>query len=213
MKGRRLRMAALVLLSCWGRSASHAPALVRRVPHLRSASASTSVHIRSTSTSTTTHVGVWQRAVHPRCDAAMADDGAAAQRRTIICCYGALCSLICVKAVVAQALPLMLLELQAQPELVASTLSTVAAGSAALEFALLPAVAALSDTHGRRPLLLALPLLTVLLRVMVVCRPTLQTLILSRVVVGALVNYFDLFVAVTAADLFADDAEARPPTY
>ena len=32
--------------------------------------------------------------------------------------------------------------------------------------------------------------------------------LLSRVIVGALVNWFDLFVAVTAADLFADDADA-----
>ena len=47
-----------------------------------------------------------------------------------------------------------------------------------------------------------------LLRLMVVANPCLRTLLLSRVVVGALVNYFDLFVGVTAADLFSDDAEA-----
>ena len=35
---------------------------------------------------------------------------------------------------------------------------------------------------------------------MVVASPSLQTLVISRVVVGALVNYFDLFVGVTAAD-------------
>ena len=137
-----------------------------------------------------------------------ADDERQRRRRTLTCCYGALCSLICVKAVVAQALPLMLVELMAQPERVAESLSTVAAGSAALEFLLLPAVAALSDTHGRRPLLLALPLLTVLLRMMVLVHSCLHTLLLSRVVVGALVNYFDAFCAVTAADLFSDDAEA-----
>ena len=146
------------------------------------------------------------------------DDGEAAESsrprkpklwsRTLICSYAALCSLLCVKAVVAQALPLMLAELQSQPDRVAATLSTVCAGSAALEFALLPAVAALSDTHGRRPLLLSIPALVVGLRLMVVASPSLQTLVISRVVVGALVNYFDLFVGVTAADLFADDADA-----
>ena len=128
--------------------------------------------------------------------------------RTLICCYAALCCLIGVKAVVAQALPELLAELQSQPERVAETLSTVAAGSAALEFALLPAIAALSDTYGRRPLLIAIPILTFLLRLLVVTQPCLLTLVISRVVVGALVNYFDLFVGVTAADLFTDDADA-----
>ena len=37
--------------------------------------------------------------------------------RTLICSYAALCSLLCVKAVVAQALPLMLAELQSQPDM------------------------------------------------------------------------------------------------
>jgi DHA1 family tetracycline resistance protein-like MFS transporter len=128
--------------------------------------------------------------------------------RKLLCCYGALCSLVCVKAVVAQALPLMLMELSAQPDRVAQTLSTVCAGSAAFEFLLLPAVAALSDTHGRRPLLLVIPLLIIALRMLVVANPCLRTLVISRVVVGALVNYFDLFVGVTAADLFSDDDEA-----
>ena len=135
-------------------------------------------------------------------------DGRRQRRRTLACSYAALCSLIVVKATVAQSLPLMLTTLSPHPERVAGTLSMVAAGSAALEFALLPVVAALSDTVGRRPLLIALPLLTILLRLTVVLHPTLQTLVLSRIVVGALVNYFDLFVAVTAADLYAEDADA-----
>ena len=135
------------------------------------------------------------------------DDERRRRRRTLLCCYGALCSLICVKAVVAQALPMMLAEFQPRPERLAALLGSVAAGSAALEFALLPAAAALSDTYGRRPLLVALPLLTLLLRLMVITRPALITLVVSRVIVGALVNYFDLFVAVTAADLYADDAD------
>ena len=110
-------------------------------------------------------------------DAALpADKSNNSERKiTLICLYAALCCLIGVKAVVAQALPIMLTEMQAHPECVAETLSTVAAGSAALEFALLPIVASLSDTYGRRPLLVALPVLVVLLRLLVVLRPCLQT--------------------------------------
>ena len=58
------------------------------------------------------------------------------RRRTVLFSYGALCSLVAVKAVVAQALPILLSQLQEHPERVAETLSTVAAASAALEFTL-----------------------------------------------------------------------------
>jgi len=54
-------------------------------------------------------------------------------------------------------------------------------------------------------MLLALPVLTVMLRLLVILRPTPQTLVLSRVVVGALVQWFDLFVGVCAADIFSGD--------
>ena len=153
---------------------------------------------------------VVHRKARARCTVlnAAANDARRSRRRTLSFCYAALGSLICVKAVVAQALPIMLATYQLRPELVAEMLGTVAACSAAVEFALLPGVAALSDARGRRPVLLALPLLTLLLRMLVVMRPALLTLIISRVVVGALVNYFDLFVSVTAADLYADDADA-----
>ena len=150
------------------------------------------------------------RARCSQADAALpADKNNNSERKlTLICLYAALCCLIGVKAVVAQALPIMLTEMQAHPERVAETLSTVAAGSAALEFALLPIVASLSDTYGRRPLLVALPVLVVLLRLLVVLHPCLQTLIISRVVVGALVNYFWCIHSTLKADLFEDDAES-----
>ena len=96
--------------------------------------------------------------------------------------------LIGVKAVVVQALPALLAEYSAEPGRVAELLGSIAAGSAMLEFALLPAVAALSDTLGRKPLLVALPALTAAFRLLVLLRPGLAALVLSRVVVGALVT-------------------------
>lgn len=131
----------------------------------------------------------------------------AAPRHMLFPAYSALLSLIAVKAVVVQSLPKLLAEATLEPERVAGLLSNLAAGSAALEFLLLPTVAAISDTHGRKPLLVALPALIALLRLMVLVRPGLATLVVSRVVVGALVNYFDLFVGVVAADVFAEDSE------
>ena len=116
----------------------------------------------------------------------------------LICSYAALCSLIAAKGVVVQALPALLVEFSSRPECVAEDLSTIAALSAALEFLLLPTTAALSDTYGRRPLLVLLPVLTIALRLLVLLRPSCATLILSRVVVGVTVNYFDLCTCAAA---------------
>ena len=131
-----------------------------------------------------------------------------ARRRHLFCSYGALISLIAVKAVVVQALPALLTELSMRPDRVAEDLSTIAAASAALEFALLPAVAALSDAYGRRPMLIGLPLIVVAMRCLVIGRPAVWTLVLSRAVVGALVQFYDLFVGISAADIYEDDPES-----
>ena len=118
--------------------------------------------------------------------------------------YAALFLLIMVQAVSAQALPIALQDVL-MADKVAEAVASVAAASAALEFLLLPLTAALSDTIGRKPLLLAIPLLVVLSRVTVVWRPVLAAIILSRLLVGMLVNYYFIFVSVASADLFKAD--------
>ena len=128
--------------------------------------------------------------------------------RHLICLFGALTSLVAVKATVAQALPLALLQTLGSADEAARVLGSVCAASAALEFALLPIVAALSDTIGRRTLLLTLPALTVLLRLLVVWHLCPATLIASRMIVGVLVNHFFLFVGVCSADRFGHDSTA-----
>ena len=141
--------------------------------------------------------------------AATADDGRRPQqRRHLVCMFGALTSLVAVKATVAQALPAALVQTLGSSDEAARVLATVCSTSAALEFSLLPVVAALSDAVGRRPLLLALPALTVLLRLLVVTSLRPATLITSRVLVGALVNWFFLFVGVSCADWFGSDSAA-----
>ncbi|KAL1499718.1 hypothetical protein AB1Y20_012405 [Prymnesium parvum] len=122
--------------------------------------------------------------------------------------YGTLFLLILVQAVSAQALPIVLQELTSSPQQVAEMIASIAAGSALLEFLLLPITAAVSDTFGRRPILLILPLVVSLGRFAVVFSPTLPLVVISRLVVGMLTNYFYIFVGVTSADLFKEDERA-----
>lgn len=129
-------------------------------------------------------------------------------RRHLTCAYGSLFTLMAVQSVTAQALPLALTEVMATPDAVAETVASVSAASAAVEFALLPVTAALTDSVGRKPLLLMLPLAATALRLLVVWRPVLWTIMLSRAVVGLLVSYHFIFVQVASADLFKGDSAA-----
>jgi len=117
--------------------------------------------------------------------------------------YLALFCLISVKAVTTQALPGVLAATLSQPERVAEALGAWTAIGAALEFASLPALGALSDSLGRRPMMLALAALTLVLRLAVVAAPCAAAVIASRVVVSSLVNGFLVLVAASVADLCA----------
>ena len=117
--------------------------------------------------------------------------------------YLALFCLISVKAVTTQALPGVLAATLSQPERVAEALGAWTAIGAALEFASLPALGALSDSLGRRPMMLALAALTLVLRLAVVAAPCAAAVIASRVVVSSLVNGFLVLVAASVSDLCA----------
>ena len=68
---------------------------------------------------------------------------------------------------------------------------------------------ALSDSLGRRPMMLALAALTLVLRLAVVAAPCAAAVIASRVVVSSLVNGFLVLVAASVADLGAPRALRR----
>ena len=110
--------------------------------------------------------------------------------------------------VTTQALPFALQGMLSGPGQVAEMVASIAAGSALIEFLLLPITAAASDTFGRRPLLLTIPVAMILARAVVVWHLSLPTIILSRVLVGILTNYYVIFVGVASADLFKDDDRA-----
>ena len=120
--------------------------------------------------------------------------------------YGALFSLISVKAVTTQALPGVLTDSLVQPELVAEALGAWTAVGAAVEFASLPAIGALSDAFGRRPLLLTLCAVSLLFRLLVVALPCAASVIVSRLVVASLVNGYIMIVSASVADLFQRDS-------
>jgi len=82
-----------------------------------------------------------------------------------------------------------------------STLNQMAAGAAALELVLNPLLGRLSDQYGRKPVLLLGPLSTVLLRSLVAGRPTLTSIVLGRVVAGALLASYVTTASTMVADL------------
>ncbi|KAL3919118.1 MAG: hypothetical protein SGPRY_005748 [Prymnesium sp.] len=129
-------------------------------------------------------------------------------QRHLLCMYSSLFLLILVQAIATQTLPYALQEIIGSHEKVADRVASIAACSALLEFALLPITAAISDTFGRRPILLMIPLVVSLARFGVIWRPTLLAIILSRIAVGMLTSYYFIFVGVASADLFKDNDRA-----
>ena len=128
--------------------------------------------------------------------------------RHLACSYGALCSLVATKAVVSQALPIALGDMIGERDRVGEMLGTVAASSAALEFAVLPAIGAFSDTRGRKVVMLAMPTIAMLMRLLVVAVGRPWALIVSRLVTGVAVNTFYTAVSISFADLFTNDSRS-----
>ena len=105
----------------------------------------------------------------------------------------------------AQALPIALGNSLHRPELVAKALGSIYAASGALEFATIPVVLALSDSIGRRPILMLMPLLTAMLSLLVVCCPLLPAMLVSTFFASMLLRLFMVLTSVLAADLFQED--------
>jgi MFS family permease len=71
---------------------------------------------------------------------------------------------------------------------VSEALARITSFGAAVDFAMLPVIGSLSDAFGRRPLLLALPLMALCLRIGAVLSPTTPVLVASKMLMGAIVS-------------------------
>lgn len=127
-------------------------------------------------------------------------------QRHLFCLYSALCSMVGAQAVVSQALPCLLQESIGSADVASERLADVTSLSAALEFLFLPVMANYSDCHGRRRLLLLVPLLALCLQGAVLLAPSTATVVASRLLLGLLLEAFILLVSISTADIFQENS-------
>lgn len=110
------------------------------------------------------------------------------------------------QAVVAQALPRLLRDYLPSADLTSEALADVTSLSAALEFVFLPVMAHYTDCKGRRPLLIAVPMVMLLVQCAVLLVPNVATIIASRLLLGLFLEAFILLVGISCADIFRQNS-------
>uniref|UniRef100_A0A7S4BK93 Major facilitator superfamily (MFS) profile domain-containing protein n=1 Tax=Chrysotila carterae TaxID=13221 RepID=A0A7S4BK93_CHRCT len=127
-------------------------------------------------------------------------------RKVVMGLFGALACLIAVQATTAQALPAVLTAHLGEADRASEAIASLSALGAAAEFALLPLVGALSDAVGRRPLLLSIPAIALVMRLAVVRSPSLLVMVPTTLLVSMMINAYVLLVGVCFADIYRHDS-------